>query len=164
MRLPWGIEARATDRPSSRKQPISRLIREPCGCLRGLLSFDQLEDLSTPCIIRLRLVGCPKTLCTGSNLHTGALALTCASIAQVTIWGGVFPIVVNWWAALGLTVYYVATNNVLFYVRSVQHVQALWFANCANSILWWTYTKACMRALMTLMGLSNITFKTTLKV
>ena len=83
---------------------------------------------------------------------------------QVTIWGGIFPIVVNWWAALGLTVYYVATNNVLFYVRNVQHVQALWFANTANSILWWTYVKACTRAVMTLVGASSITFKTTLKV
>lgn len=82
----------------------------------------------------------------------------------MTIWGGIFPIVVNWWAALGLTVYYVATNNVLFYVRNVQHVQALWFANTANSILWWTYVKACMRAVMTLVGASSITFKTTLKV
>ena len=42
---------------------------------------------------------------------------------QVTIWGGIFPIVVTWWAALGLTVYYLATNNVLFYTRNVQHMQ-----------------------------------------
>ena len=42
---------------------------------------------------------------------------------QITIWAGIFPIVVTWWAALGLTVYYVALNNVLYYVRSVQHVQ-----------------------------------------
>ena len=43
-------------------------------------------------------------------------------------------------------------------------VQALWFANCANTLLWWTYVKACNRALSTLLGLSSITFKTTLKV
>ena len=43
--------------------------------------------------------------------------------AQVTIWGGIFPIVVTWWAALGLTVYYLATNNVLFYTRNFQHMQ-----------------------------------------
>lgn len=42
--------------------------------------------------------------------------------------------------------------------------QALWFANCANTLLWWTYVKACWRALSTLTGVSNITFKTTLKV
>ena len=41
---------------------------------------------------------------------------------QVTIWSGVFPIVVSRWAALGLTVYYVATNAVLYYVRRVRHV------------------------------------------
>ena len=83
--------------------------------------------------------------------------------AQITIWGGVFPIVVTWWAALGLTVYYVATNMVLYYVRRVQHIQALWFANCANTLLWWTYVKACSRAVTSLLGASNITFKTTLK-
>jgi hypothetical protein len=28
------------------------------------------------------------------------------AVPIVTIWGGVFPIVVSWWAALGLSVYY----------------------------------------------------------
>ena len=44
-------------------------------------------------------------------------------VAQITIWAGIFPIVVTWWAALGLTVYYLATNNVLFYTRSLPHMQ-----------------------------------------
>lgn len=38
-------------------------------------------------------------------------------IPIVTVWFGVFPIVVSWWAALGLTVYFVCTNAVLYYVR-----------------------------------------------
>ena len=38
-------------------------------------------------------------------------------IPIVTVWFGVFPIVVSCWAALGLTVYFVATNAVLYYVR-----------------------------------------------
>ena len=37
------------------------------------------------------------------------------AIPIVTIWAGVFPIVVSWWAALGLTIYYIATNAVLYY-------------------------------------------------
>ena len=60
---------------------------------------------------------------------------------QVTIWFGVFPIVVSWWAALGLTIYFVATNMVLYYVKSLKHIEALWFANCANQLLFWTYVK-----------------------
>jgi hypothetical protein len=43
-------------------------------------------------------------------------------VPVVTIWGGVFPIVVSWWAALGLSVYYVATNLVLYHVRSLRHI------------------------------------------
>ncbi len=70
--------------------------------------------------------------------------LFCAVIAQqVTIWLGVFPIVVSWWAALGLTVYFIATNAVLYYVKSIKHIEALWFANCANQLLFWTYIKVC---------------------
>lgn len=66
------------------------------------------------------------------------------AVPIVTIWSGVFPIVVSWWAALGLTVYYVATNAVLYYVRSPKHVETLWFANTCNSIMWWTYLKVCV--------------------
>ena len=60
---------------------------------------------------------------------------------QVTIWLGVFPIVVSWWAALGLTIYYIATNAVLYYIKSLKHIEALWFANCANQLLFYTYIK-----------------------
>lgn len=37
---------------------------------------------------------------------------TFVCVPLVTIWAGVFPIVLNWWAALGLTAYYVATTLV----------------------------------------------------
>ena len=30
----------------------------------------------------------------------------------ITIWFGVFPIVISWWAALGLTIYMIATHLV----------------------------------------------------
>jgi endoglucanase len=51
---------------------------------------------------------------------------------------------------------------VLYYVRSYKHVEALWFANTANSLLWWTYVKAFWRALNSVFG-EKIKFKTTLK-
>lgn len=83
-------------------------------------------------------------------------------IPAITIWFGVFPIVVSWWMALALTIYFVALNLVLYYVRSYKHIEALWFANVAGNILWWTYVKAFWRALNSVFG-QKITFKTTLK-
>ena len=178
-------------------------------------------------------------------------------IPVVTVWFGVFPIVVSWWAALGLTVYYVCTNMVLYYVRrraaplhaaalpccaaglrpaglhrsrgaptiqcastvalqcirlragccpawrlsvcaawsgsaepcaaftmlpcrprcracccpvadpgaapcSLKHIEALWFSNVANSLMWWTYVKAFWRAANSICG-GAIQFKTTIK-
>ena len=52
--------------------------------------------------------------------------------------------------------------SVLYYVRSYKHIEALWFANTANSLLWWTYVKAFWRALNSVFG-EKIKFKTTLK-
>ena len=37
---------------------------------------------------------------------------TFVCVPLVTIWAGVFPIVLNFWAAIGLTAYYVATTMV----------------------------------------------------
>ena len=37
---------------------------------------------------------------------------TFVAVPLVTIWAGVFPIVLNWWAALGLSIYYAATTMV----------------------------------------------------
>lgn len=63
---------------------------------------------------------------------------------------------------MGLTVYFVAQYMVLNYVRKFKHIKPLWFANVANNILWWTFVKACWRAVGASMG-KGITFKTTLK-
>ena len=40
-------------------------------------------------------------------------------IPLLTIWAGIFPIVISWWAALALTVYYVAQSLVLNYSKKV---------------------------------------------
>ena len=52
--------------------------------------------------------------------------------------------------------------SVLYYVRSYRHIEALWFANTANSILWFTYVKAFWRAINSAFG-EKIRFKTTVK-
>jgi hypothetical protein len=39
----------------------------------------------------------------------------------VTIWAGVFPIVLNFWAAVGLTIYYLATSFVRLFALCHLH-------------------------------------------
>ena len=39
-------------------------------------------------------------------------------IPLVTIWIGVFPIIINFWLALGLTIYATCTQLLLYYVRT----------------------------------------------
>ena len=55
-------------------------------------------------------------------------------------------------------------RQVLYYVRTPKHLEALWFANVGNQILWWTYVKACWRAVGSMIAKKGITFKTTMKV
>lgn len=66
-------------------------------------------------------------------------------VMQITIWIGVFPLVITRWLTLGLTIYSVATQMVLYYVRHPNHTEALWFAAVANSLLWWTYIKVSLK-------------------
>jgi endoglucanase len=63
---------------------------------------------------------------------------------------------------VGITIYFIAQYAVMNYVHKIKDVKPLWFANVANSILWWTFVKACWRAAGSTFG-SAITFKTTLK-
>ena len=94
-----------------------------------------------PCCCVQISSSCPCHLLVSCCLKVLSLADVALIALQVTIWLGVFPIVVSWWAALGLTVYFIATNAVLYYVKSIKHIEALWFANCANQLLFWTYIK-----------------------
>lgn len=73
-------------------------------------------------------------------------------IPLLTVWAGVFPIVVSWWAALALTAYMLAQTLVLNYTRKRKHIEPLWFAQIANNIMWWTYVKACWRSLYSIFG------------
>ena len=83
----------------------------------------------------------------------GALtAPTFIVIPLLTIWAGIFPIVISWWAALALTVYFIAQTAVLSYSKKFKHIESLWFAGIANNILWFTFVKACFRSLTTVFG------------
>ena len=41
-----------------------------------------------------------------------------------------------------------AQTLVLNYVRKPKHIEALWFASIANTILWWTFVKACFNTVL----------------
>jgi cellulose synthase/poly-beta-1,6-N-acetylglucosamine synthase-like glycosyltransferase len=41
----------------------------------------------------------------------------------VTVWFGAFPIVINFWAALSITIYYAATMALMYYTRSLGHLK-----------------------------------------
>lgn len=73
-------------------------------------------------------------------------------IPLLTIWAGIFPIVISWWAALALTVYFIAQTAVLSYSKKFKHVESLWFAGIANNILWFTFVKACFRSFTAAFG------------
>ena len=53
---------------------------------------------------------------------------------------------------MALTVYSVAQTLVLNNVRTLRHVEPLWFANIANNILWFTFVKAGFRSALALVG------------
>ena len=59
----------------------------------------------------------------------------------MTVWAGVFPIVVSWWAAVALTAFIVAQFLVTSYVRNRKHLKPLWFNSVSNNILWFTFVK-----------------------
>lgn len=78
---------------------------------------------------------------------------------QITLWAGIFPVVITQKFALALTIYTVATQSLLYYVKELQHIEALWFANIANQLLWWTYVKAAWRTFSSKLTCTTITFK-----
>ena len=84
-------------------------------------------------------------------------------VPLVTVWFGVFPIVINVWCAIAVTVYYPCTMLVMYYTRSFRHLKSMWFAAVANSILWWAFLKAMYRATIGRWFAGTIVFKVTAK-
>jgi hypothetical protein len=48
-------------------------------------------------------------------------------VPLVTVWFGVFPIVINVWCAIAVTIYYPATMMVMYYTRSLRHLKVCCF-------------------------------------
>lgn len=84
-------------------------------------------------------------------------------VPVVTIWLGVFPIVINFYAGVCVTAYFLASSALMFYARSHSHFKAMWFASVCNSILWFAYLKAAYRATIGKFLTGKIVFKSTLK-
>lgn len=50
-------------------------------------------------------------------MQVGAISTpTFIIIPMITIWFGIFPIIINWWAALGVTIYGISTQLVRYFV------------------------------------------------
>ena len=81
----------------------------------------------------------------------------------ITVWFGAFPIVINFWAALSITIYYGATLALMYYTRMLGHLKSMWFASVSNSILWFAYLKAMYRATIGRWLSGTIVFKVTAK-
>ena len=56
-------------------------------------------------------------------------------IPLLTIWAGIFPIVISWWAALALTIYYIAQSMVLNYSKKVTTLIFL-LITTVDSVCW----------------------------
>lgn len=62
----------------------------------------------------------------------------------ITLCFGYFPIVLNFWTVLAITIYYISLHCLTFYVSSTKQLRALWLSNTATTILFWPYLKAAM--------------------
>ena len=61
-------------------------------------------------------------------------------IPLLTIWAGIFPIVISWWAALALTIYYIAQSLVLNYSKKVSFLLRLLCCQDLPAVLSTYYT------------------------
>jgi cellulose synthase/poly-beta-1,6-N-acetylglucosamine synthase-like glycosyltransferase len=81
----------------------------------------------------------------------------------VTLMFGHFPISLNFWTVLGITVYYGALNILSYATLSYKRLTALWLSNVAVCIMFWQFMKAALLTpLARCMG-GEVSFKTTKK-
>jgi Glycosyl hydrolase family 9 len=88
---------------------------------------------------------------------------TMALVPIVTLLFGYFPIALNFWTVVAITVYYVALHALTFYCRSMREFRALWLANVGTSIMFWPYFKAALFTPIKQLGGKGLTFKATSK-
>jgi hypothetical protein len=72
--------------------------------------------------------------------------------------------VLNLWTVTAITLFYVSLSALVFYGSSWSQFRALWFANVANTLLWWQYLKAAVLVPLRAAFRRPTQFKTTLKV
>ena len=81
----------------------------------------------------------------------------------VTLLFGYFPIALNFWTVVGITVYYISLNFLTYYCTSLKHFTALWLSNMATTIMFWPFLKAALfTPIKSCLG-QGLTFKSTQK-
>jgi hypothetical protein len=86
-----------------------------------------------------------------------------ALVPIMTLLFGYFPIALNFWTVVAITVYYTALHALTYYCRSIREFRALWLANVGTSILFWPYFKAALFTPFKQLGGKGLTFKATSK-
>lgn len=98
-----------------------------------------------------------------SYISAGVSVPVMALVPIVTLLFGLFPIVLNFWTVVGITVYYVSLHATTYYCTSIKHYVALWLSNVATTLMFWPFLKASLfTPLKSCIG-RGLTFKSTQK-
>jgi hypothetical protein len=81
----------------------------------------------------------------------------------ITLLFGYFPIALNFWTVVAISIYYVSLHALTYYCRSMREFRALWLANIGTSIMFWPYFKAALFTPFKQLAGKGMTFKSTSK-
>lgn len=81
----------------------------------------------------------------------------------VTLLFGYFPIALNLWTVIAITLYYISLHMLTYYCKSVREFRALWLATISTTILFWPYGKAAFQTPFKQCLGRGLTFKATSK-
>ncbi|KAK9814697.1 hypothetical protein WJX72_010067 [[Myrmecia] bisecta] len=95
-----------------------------------------------------------------SYVITALATPTFIIIPIISIWSGVFPMVITKLLAVAGALYFLASNLVMFYCHHLGDTEKLWLANVSNHILWWAYMKAALRSFWTSATCKPLEFRT----
>lgn len=126
---------------------------EATGHLMVLFSKD--SPLAGHLPFKFRLLGLSRPW----HYFTNALVTPAFHILPaVSLLWGIFPMQLNRWAALALTVYYPSLLLLKYYGTSLRHMSVMWFSYCSNVILWPTHFGALLGTIFGLMGPRRMCF------
>ncbi|KAL6757888.1 nucleotide-diphospho-sugar transferase [Haematococcus lacustris] len=76
---------------------------------------------------------------------------------------GFNPVTITFYFVLASTTYFLSLQTIQNYSYQWGDWQLMWWANISNTVLWFTYTKALINSVLSLVGAKTIAFKVTEK-